>query len=335
MIKTTLQSFVTITCLAFLSSPAPVMAAGLPVGICINAGNHFDVGNDNDPNGKHLGADDFYRMHQVGFQTVRLTVNWSKHFMPGEDARIDPAFLRQIGVLIDAALAQKLNVLLDSHNFEMIDQQPGVAAPRLAKAWAQIAEAYRDRPASHVWFELSNEPHDAFNNANLMATLAPSLAAVRQVSPLRPVVIGGEFWSGIDSLATLDLPDDPQLYPTFHYYEPFDFTHQGANWVKPMHPLGRVYGTADDKARLEKDVAKLRAYVSRTGRTPFIGEFGAYEMIEPTQRAAYYHAVHEAFNGEGIGMCVWAYTNTFPFYDHKAGKWDPALLSAVGLKGHH
>ena len=61
---------------------------------------------------------------------------------------------------------------------------------------------------------------------------------VRASNPTRPVVIGGEFWSGIDSLATLPLPDDPYLVATFHYYEPFAFTHQGAPWITPLLPTG-------------------------------------------------------------------------------------------------
>src|SRR3546814_12632681 len=65
-------------------------------------------------------------------------------------------------------------------------------------------------------------------NANLLATLAPALAAIRATNPTRAVVIGGENWTGIDSLATLDLPDDPNAYPTFHYYDTFAFTRQGA-----------------------------------------------------------------------------------------------------------
>src|SRR3546814_20509250 len=94
-------------------------------------------------------------------------------------------------------------------------------------------------PEARLLSEISNEPPDKLTNANLLATLAPALAAIRATNPTRAVVIGGENWSGIDSLATLDLPDDPNVYPTFHYYAPFDFTHQGATWVDPSQ-IGRA-----------------------------------------------------------------------------------------------
>jgi endoglucanase len=317
--------------LAGVMLASPALSAGLPVGPCVNAGNHFDIADDDNPGAKKLGEDDFARMHKVGFQTVRLTVNWSRHFV-GESDRLDPAFLARIGKLIDSAISNKLNVLLDSHNFKNLDEEPVATAPKLAAAWAQIAKAYADKGDDHLWYELSNEPHGAFDNGNLMAVLAPSLAAVRAVSPNKPVVIGGQNWSGVDSLATLNLPDDPQVYPTFHYYEPFDFTHQGASWVKPMMPLGRIYGGEADKARLVRDAAKVAAYVARTGRVPLMGEVGAYEVILPEQRVAYHTAVTAAFAAQKVDQCVWGYTNTFPFYDHRAGKWNKELLKAIGLK---
>ena len=75
---------------------------------------------------------------------------------------------------------------------------------------------------------------------DLLAVLEPALAEVRASNPTRPVVIGGEFWSGINSLATIPLPDDPYLVVTFHYYDPFNFTHQGARWVGASPPpVGR------------------------------------------------------------------------------------------------
>jgi endoglucanase len=120
------------------------------------------------------------------------------------------------------------------------------------------------------------------------------------------------------------------VWPTFHYYEPFDFTHQGASWVSPSPPLGRMYGTPADAARLVKDADKIRAYVARTGKVPLMGESGAFETISTPQRVAY-TAPCNTFVPMGVAVCQWAYTNTFPFYDHVAGRWVPGMLGAIGL----
>jgi endoglucanase len=226
-----------------------------------------------------------------------------------------------------------LNVILNSHHFEALHTDPSDAnIAQLAGMWTQIAAAFAREPEDHVWFEIANEPHEKFNDSNLLKVLKPALAEIRKTNPTRPVIIGGEFWSGINSLKTLTLPDDPNIVPTFHYYDPFNFTHQGADWVNPSPPMGRAYGTPEDRRQLDEDVAKVRNYMARTGKTPFLGEFGANEKIPLYDRVKYQMTVRLAFDKLGIGMCAWGYTNTFPLWDQRAKAWVPGMRAAMGLK---
>ena len=316
-----------------LAFATPAAGQGLSVGTCINLGNHLEADSESSWGGKRAEAADFARIAAAGFDTVRVPVRWANKTGDGPGYTIEPAWLDRVTEVVDQALAADLNVILNSHNFADLHADPAANTAKLAAIWKQVAERFADRPAERLWFEIENEPHDKLTNANLMATLGPALAAIRATNPDRPVVLGGENWSGIDSLATLELPDDPQVYPTFHYYDPFDFTHQGARWAgDPPPAIGRVYGSEDDAERLVRDVAKLDAYVERTGRVPFMGETGAYDAHIPLdQRIAYHGAVREAFAPTGIGICTWAYTNTFPFFDHEAGRWLPGLRAAMGL----
>jgi len=320
---------------ALLASSA--MAAdsprSLPVGACINMGNQLEAQKETAHGDVAITAADFARIRAAGFTTVRIPVRWSNKTGAGPGYSIDPKWMARVTTVVDQALAADLNLILNDHHFDALDADPAANSAKLAAMWTQIAANFADRPASHLWFEIENEPHDKLTNAILNETLAPALEGIRATNPDRPVIIGGDFWSGIDSLATLELPDDPNVYPTFHYYEPFEFTHQGAGWVKPSPPpLGRVYGSADDAERLVKDTAKIKAYVARTGLIPFMGETGAYDAHIPlAQRVQYTREVHDAFAPLGVGICGWAYTNTFPYYDHKAKRWLPGLRAASGL----
>ena len=66
---------------------------------------------------------------------------------------------------------------------------------------------------------------------------------------------------------------------------------------------------------------------------PFMGETGAYDRhISTKDRAAYHQTITKAFEPTGIGICVWAYANTFPFYDHQRGEWKPGMLTSLDLK---
>jgi endoglucanase len=316
---------------ASLTAKAPAPAR-LPITTCMNLGNHLEEPSENAWGGKRLEVQDLRDLKAVGFDTVRLPVRWDVHSAPGGDHAIDPVWMARVTGLVDAALAAHLNVILNSHNFEPINATPEAAAPWLADVWRQIARNFATRPKAHLWFEIENEPNGKLTNANLMAVLGPSLAAIRASNPDRPVIIGGGEYSSLTALTTLDLPKDRNVYPTFHYYDPFDFTHQGATWVHPSPPLGRRYGTPADAQLLDRDVARVKAYIARTGRVPFLGENGANDLIPLDQRVAYTRAMTQGFGPLHIGICEWGYTNTFPFRDNKTGQWLPGMLEAIGLK---
>lgn len=308
-------------------------AASLPVGTCINMGNSLEPPQEGAWGGQAITEADFANIKAAGFDTVRIPVRWHNKSQESAPYTVDPKWMARVAQVVDWALEEDLHVILNSHHFDPIHEDPLGTAQWHGEVWKQIAARFADYPDDRLWFELENEPHNKFDHSNLLKTLAPALAAVRATNPTRPVIYGGENWSGIDSLATLPLPDDGNIYPTFHYYDPFEFTHQGASWTAPnMPPPGRKYGSTADREHLERDVEKVRAYIARSGKVPFMGEVGAYDLHATTpERAAYHRAVHDAFAPTGIGMCMWGYANTFPFYDAKNGQWLAGMRDAIGL----
>ncbi|WP_233548312.1 glycoside hydrolase family 5 protein [Aurantiacibacter zhengii] len=313
------------------ASPAP--AAALPVGTCVNMGNTMEADQEGSWGGAAISAEDFARISEAGFDTIRLPVRWHNKTLQQAPWTVDPAWMDRVQEVVDLALAADLNVILNSHHFDPIHEDPLAVAEWHGAVWAQIAERFEGYPEDSLWFELENEPHNNFDHSNLLETLEPALEAVRARHPTRAVIIGGENWSGIDSLATLPLPNDPNIHPTFHYYDPFEYTHQGASWTAPdMPPPGRDFPTAEDRQKLAADVEKVRSYIERTGHVPFMGETGAYDLhISTEDRAAYHRTVTQAFAPTGIGICVWAYANTFPFWDRENGEWLPGMRAAMGL----
>jgi endoglucanase len=329
------RSAVAMAAIVLVSAAQPVLAQktrSIPVGKCINLGNTFEPPAEAAWGGRPASEHDLENIAKAGFDTIRIPVRWDTHAGGAPDFKIDDAYMARVEKVVTTAQAKGLNVILNSHHFERIHKEPLESAAQLAAMWKQIANRFADHSKASLWFEIENEPHDKFDHSNLLDVLTPALKEIRKTNADRPVIIGGERWSGIDSLATLPLPDDPHIIPTFHYYDPFDFTHQGASWVDPAPKLGRVYGSKADTELLQRDVAKVQAYIARTGLTPFMGETGAHTTVSLDQRVAYHSAVTKAFQPTGIGMCMWAYSNTFPFYDADEKKWLPGLLGAIGLK---
>lgn len=302
--------------------------ASIPVGKCVNMGNHLEAPSEG-AWGRAIVDADFTAIKAAGFDTIRLPVRWSNHALAAAPYTIDAAFLARVRHVVDTARAAGLNVILNLHHYDEMATAPAAHAERFAGLWKQIAAAFADQPEASVWFELMNEPNGALDDSNLKGILTPALAQVRATNPTRPVIIGGQRWSGVPSLATLQLPDDAHLVVTIHTYDPFNFTHQGATWITPTPPLGRVFGSAADYRELDANLATVRDYMRTTGRQIFVGEYGANDnpAIPLAQRILYYDTVSAAYASIGVQSCAWAYTNTFKLRD--GGNWLPGMVEAI------
>ncbi len=313
---------------AYTPAPAakPQTGIALPIGKCVNFANHLEAPTETSW-GRAIADKDFAIVKAAGFDTIRLPTRWSAHADKAPPYAIDPTFLERVKHLVSVANDAGLNVILNLHHYEELYPDPSAHAARFAALWDQIGTAFKDA-SKGVWFELLNEPTAKLDHSNLLAILNPALANVRKTNPTRPVIIGGEKWSGIDSLATIPLPDDPYVVFTFHDYSPFAFTHQGASWVDPKQPLGRAFGPAD-KPELDANLEKVRAFMKRTGRVPFMGEYGAIDLpaVPVDQRIAYYAASSSAYASIGIASCAWGYTNTYRLRD--GDKWIPGMIEAI------
>jgi endoglucanase len=197
--------------------------------------------------------------------------------------------------------------------------------------WEQIAARYKDRPAA-VYFELLNEPHDKLTEAKWNAALPKVLAAVRKTNPTRSVLVGPGQWNGIRALEKLELPkEDHNLILTVHCYDPFEFTHQGATWVKGADKWkGRKWaGTDAEQAALRATLDKAAAWAKEHDRSVFLGEFGAYQEADTESRARWTRFMVREAERRGFSWAYWEFCSGFGAYDPKAEKWRDALKSAL------
>lgn len=302
------------------------------LGACINMANHLEAPNEGDF-GRPINDTDFAAIAAEGFEAVRLPVRFSNHADTTAPYAIDPDFFARVIEVIDQARAANLRVVLDLHNYSdpqgNIFENPAQEIDRFAGIWRQIGDRFASFDDDVLWFELLNEPNQNLNNDNLLSVLEPAIAQIRVSNPTRPIVIGGEGFSSIRSLPTLQLPDDPNIIATFHYYDPFGFTHQGAFFITPVLPTGVLF-TQADREQLVRDVQVARDFTARTGVPLWLGEYGVFEDVSLGQRAEYYEAVTTAFGEAGIDGCPWGYTNTFQFRESN-GIWTQQLLTAIGL----
>ena len=308
----------------------PASADTFQVKRCVNMGNALDAPKEGEW-GHRIDVANFARIRAAGFDTVRIPVRWSAHV--DNTDYIDSAFIARVDEVINAALAQQLNIVLNVHHFESLMKNPRRDSSRLIYIWQQLAYYYQDLPAS-VSFELVNEPHGALKGRRMRDLQRDLISAIRETNPTRTLVLGGEDWSNIRTLNTNFVSPDPNIVYTFHYYDPFDFTHQNAPWTGPDGPKERKsWGTARDRRNVQNDMRKAAQFSNRVGRPVFLGEFGAYEGAPEPSRRDYMRAVTAEAEAAGIGWCAWNFTATFPLFDDRKKQWVPGQLEALGLRG--
>lgn len=229
------------------AQPGPsIEQVNADLGVGVNLGNALEADREGDW-GVTLDAEYFDEIAAAGFDHVRVPIKWSAYAderapftIPQTD---DPSIpyaaniWERVDWVIDQAESAGLHVIINVHHYDELHEDPTGHRNRFLAIWGQIAARYADAPPS-VLFELLNEPNDTFNREpeRWNEMFADALAIVRQTNPDRAVLAAPVEWNGVPALDDLELPDDPNLIVSIHFYEPFWFSHQGAEWIDPTPP---------------------------------------------------------------------------------------------------
>ncbi|WP_230558600.1 glycoside hydrolase family 5 protein [Sphingomonas segetis] len=272
----------------------------------------------------------FAEIRKGGFDFVRVVLQAFKHM--DANNRLDPAWLAKLDEVVREAQKAGLGIILDEHDFNPCSEDLHVCSAKLTAFWQQVAPRYANHPRT-VAFELLNEPHDKLNGESWNRLFAEQLALVRQTNPNRIVVVGPTHWNSLNDLPLLKLPPDPNLLVTFHYYDPFHFTHQGATWagedVKKLK--GVTWGSDQDRAALSSDFDKVAAWSDAHNRPILLGEFGAYDNSgTPLDlRVAYTAAVRAEAERHGFDWSYWQFDGDFIVWDMKTQRWIEPIHKAL------
>jgi endoglucanase len=154
---------------------------------------------------------------------------------------------------------------------------------------------------------------------------------IRQTNPTRQLILGGDSYNSINTLSSIPEIDDPNLVHTFHYYNPFKFTHQKTSWTELRDSPTTYWGSDKDKDRVFSEISVSKKHQKRTGYPILVGEFGATLDAPHRDFIDYLKVSREAFEKQGYGWCVWNFTSSFSMYDTDQKSWLPDRLWALGL----
>jgi endoglucanase len=297
----------------------------------VNLGNALEAPTEGEW-GMTLEEGFFQIIHQGGFDSVRVPIRWSNHAANEAPYTIDPAFFARIDWVVEQAHKNQLAVILNMHHYQEMMDNPKEHKARFQAIWKQIAERYKDAPDS-LYFEILNEPNGAIGLGSMWnKVLAETVQIIRESNPRRTIVVGPVNWNNLSDLSHLELPaDERNLIITFHYYQPFQFTHQGAEWVNGSDSW---LGTTWTAKSIEKNsvLADLdfAAQWGKTNQRPlYMGEFGAYSKADMDSRALWTDFLARKAELRGMSWAYWEFGAGFGVYDREAKKWVEPIHRAL------
>ncbi len=298
----------------------------------INLGNMFEAPSEA-AWGNPFQDDYIDRIAKLGFQHIRIPISWeTDHRSLAEPPyTIDPEFLKRIRHVVDLASKRHLQVIINMHHHEDLFNDPEGQRKRFVSMWEQIARYFSGCPDNLV-FELMNEPHGNLLAEKWNGLLADGIHAIRRTDKKRFILVGTAEYGGLGGLSKLQLPADDRLILTIHYYNPFPFTHQGAEWVgsEAEKWLGTQWlDTESERMAVQSDFAAAIQY-GRDHHVPIhIGEFGAFNKADLASRARWTTYLSRYFESQGFSWAYWEFCAGFGIYNPSTKAYVEELVDAL------
>ena len=295
----------------------------------INYGNMFEAPSENEW-GNPWKPEYAKIISDLGFNHIRIPIRWETRTSANSPYTINTAFLNRIKQVVDSALNSGLHAIINMHHHDALFDNPDAQKARFLAQWKQISEFFKDYPDSLV-FEILNEPHGNMDADKWNNFLAEALDTIRVDNPDRIVLVAPAEWGGLGGLPTLQLPDDENIILTVHYYNPFQFTHQGAEWVDGADAwLGTEWNDSEtERMVVEQEFAPLVAFEKAHHVPVHIGEFGAYSKADMFYRKKWTTYISRYLETLNWSWAYWEFSAGFGIYNPSTKVLNEDLVDAL------
>lgn len=314
-------------------------AADAPFHRGVNLTNWLQAGNTQQIQFTKYSKTDFEQIQSLGCDVVRLPINL--HFMTNgaPDYTIDPIFYTFLDQIIGWTEELGMNLILDNHTFDSATDTDPKVGEILLKVWPQMAERYLNT-STKIFYEVLNEPH-GISDALWNTTQQNVVDAIRKIDTKHTIIVGPASWNSYNNLSKMPIYNDSNLIYTFHFYDPFLFTHQGASWTDMTDLSGVPFPYSADKmptfpaslkgtwvegsfndyknsGTIEKvhQLIDIAVKFAQERNVPiYCGEFGVYDLNSPdADRTYWYGEVRKYLEEKNIAWTIWDYHGGFGIY---------------------
>lgn len=325
----------------------------------INLGNSWDSdGRDDAAWSNPIRDVDFAIIKAAGFNSVRIPVRW-QYNSDYSTHTVDPERLAGVIEDINLAIANGLAVVVNFHHYVELNCAGGGHKDRGCKydatkfeeeknhfllLWAQVASVMNAFPDDMIVLEILNEP--VIPNVDLVNQLMlDAYNVIRTHAPNKTIMFEALHGAKFYDIDKMKLPPDGNIIFSGHYYEPFQYSHQG-----------NMHGNAcrGDNAKSITASTDLSSYatlakqyypdINGTDHVPLnMGEFGvAGGDVSPCNwedgngpssegKAEWANAAAKAAISRGMSFHYWgfSYTGGFDAYDPGSEKWHTGFPQAL------
>ncbi|MBS1523354.1 MAG: cellulase family glycosylhydrolase [Bacteroidetes bacterium] len=288
-----------------------------------------------------ITTSDFRLLKQLGFKCIRVPVAF-RHFQTNNS--YNPNLLTRIDQIIRFSHLYGFKVIICYHSGNLDENMYGFEIQNVINLWQMLAKKYYQESPDDLFFELYNEPPHM--NPGIWQNAANEIIkGIRTIDKKRTLIIGASNFNSIYELSrTTPLNDDNIIY-TFHFYEPFFFTHQGAEWIgdqvattgvpfpynastfPQLNPRAKnTWGETnyyqyrtDGNAQSVKDKLQIVKNWGIKYNVPLLcGEYGAYnKYADLDSRCRYIKAVRQTLKTMHIPGILWDYNSNFSIFEGK------------------
>ena len=283
----------------------------------------------------------------AGFETVRLPVAFD-YFMREGSTQLNEAILQKLHDTYMNCRRLNLKLVIVYHYGKLTDQNRETESDRIVQIWKQVIQYLREFSSEKLFFELYNEPVTSAETWTLTANTI--VKALRKEDHDRIFIIGGTNYNGINELLAMGkLPvDDGKILYTFHFYEPYVFTHQGAEWTKEKtymtglpypfrkRKMPELIGAAPDSEVIKEferfpresnynylysRIKRIKADADKLNLPLICTETGVINLANAKSKSAYLRDITRLMQQFEIPTMLWDYNDKFGiFKDEKVMK---------------